>query len=201
MHIIYEPMADVRFHYDLGSPYAYLAAERVDELFGSSQTVEWVPVLLGAIFKATGRSSWAETPEREEGIAEVERRAASRGLAPFTWPAQWPNNGLAAMRVATWAHERGAGRDFAFAAFQEQFNNGRPLSDAAAIERAVERAGLDVAAAANAVADQRIKDRLRVATDAAIALGVTGVPTITVGENVFWGDDQLEAAAAAARSI
>lgn len=192
-------MSPVRFYYDLGSPYAYLAAERVDRVFGPELTVEWVPVLLGAIFQATGRSSWAETAAREEGIAEVERRAAARGMKPFRWPSEWPNNGLAAMRVATWAHAAGAGRRFAMAAFHEQFNEGRPLSDAGAIERAVTQAGLSPDSAQRAAVDDQIKDRLRAATDAAIGLGVTGVPAISAQGAVFWGDDRLEEAVAAAR--
>lgn len=200
MTVFFGPMTDVRFYYDLGSPYAFLAAERVDEMFGTEYTVEWVPVLLGAIFKATGRSSWAETSERRAGIAEIDRRAAARGLAPFTWPAEWPNNGLAVMRVATWAHDRGAGREFALAAFQEQFNDGRPLSGEAAIERSATRAGLDATDAMRAVNDQRIKAALRATTDAAVAAGVTGVPSIAVGEDLFWGDDRLEAAVAKSRS-
>ena len=60
--------------YDLGSPYAWLTAERIE---GAT----WVPVLLGGIFRATGRASWAGTEAREPGMAEIERRARERGLS------------------------------------------------------------------------------------------------------------------------
>ena len=87
------------FLFDLGSPYAWLSAERIAPL---GDAIEWRPILLGGVFQRVGRSSWAETPDRERGMAEVERRAAAYGLDPVRWPARWPNNGLAAMRAAGW---------------------------------------------------------------------------------------------------
>ena len=62
--------------------------------------MEWVPVLLGGIFRNTGRMSWAQGPEREAGMAEVERRARERGLPELDWPQPWPGNTLFAMRAA-----------------------------------------------------------------------------------------------------
>ena len=100
------------FYYDLGSPYAYLAAERVNALFVEAigEPPEWQPILLGGLFKRFGRDSWAETPDRDEGIAEVERRAAEYGLPPIRWPDPFPGNTLVAMRAATYAKEIGAHR-------------------------------------------------------------------------------------------
>lgn len=196
-----------RFFYDLGSPYAYLTAWRIDDAFGPPIEVEWVPVLLGGIFKTVGRSSWAETPARADGIAEVERRGASYGLPAFVWPGEdgegeWPNNGLAAMRVATWADREGAGRAFAMAAFFEQFTAGRDLSNPATIAAAVRRAGLDPEAAAAGSVEQTVKDQLRANTEMALELGVIGVPSVAVesrsGASVFWGDDRLAEAVLAA---
>ncbi len=184
----------VRFYFDLGSPYAYIAATRVDEEFGPGVDVDWTPVLLGGIFRATGRSSWAETPSRKAGMEEVERRGARLGLPEFAWPREWPNNGLAAMRVATWACEVGVGREFVLAAFHEQFHAGRELSKTESIAAAAERAGIDSGEALAAARDQHVKDRLRDATDEAVRLGVIGVPTVAVGARLFWGDDRLDEA-------
>lgn len=170
------------FFYDLGSPYAWLAAERLDAIF--SHPVRWVPVLLGAIFKATGGGSWAETDARAEGVAEVERRATARGLPPVRWPDPWPNNGLHAMRAAAHADSR----EFALAAFRVQFTEGRPLSDPANVALAAERAGVEFA---------EDKAALRANTDRALDLGVFGVPTLAVGGELFWCDDRLEEAGAA----
>lgn len=191
---------DIRFFYDLGSPYAFLTAEWIDDAFGDGVDIEWIPVLLGAIHKATGRSSWAETAARADGIAEVERRARERGLPSLVWPKVWPSNGLTAMRVAVWAHRAGAGRAFARAAFHEHFILGHALNEQASIAAAAERAGLDVDQALAAAAEQSVKDALRDNTESAITRGVFGVPSIVVGETVFWGDDRLSEAVALART-
>ena len=68
------------FYYDLGSPYAYLAAERINQVLPVVPI--WQPILLGGIWKETGGGSWARTDKRDEGMAEVERRAREYGLQP-----------------------------------------------------------------------------------------------------------------------
>jgi 2-hydroxychromene-2-carboxylate isomerase len=98
------------FYFDVGSPYAYLAAERVERFLPGA--VRWQPILVGGLFKRLGTTSWAFGPERARNIAEVERRAASYGLPPFRWPREWPNNTLLAMRVASSAGEQGHAREF-----------------------------------------------------------------------------------------
>jgi 2-hydroxychromene-2-carboxylate isomerase len=175
------------FFYDLGSPYAWLAAERIDALFDD---VEWVPVLLGGIFRATGRSSWGEGPRREEGIAEIERRARERGLPSIRWPDPWPNDGLRAMRAAVHG-----GKPFAQAAFRVHFVSGVALSDESGIFLAADHAGLDPQEVLEATNDQAIKDALRANTDRALEAGGIGVPTVVIDGALFWGDDRLEEAA------
>src|SRR5262249_20260783 len=94
-------------YYDLGSPYAYLAAERIASLLGAAPHFE--PVLVGGIFVERGHGSWSQTAERAQRIAEIEARAERYGLPRLTWPAGWPNNTLKAMRAATWAEGMGCG--------------------------------------------------------------------------------------------
>ncbi len=89
------------FYYDLGSPYAYLSAERISGLFTEAglEQPEWQPILLGGIFQHFGRDSWGNGHRRAEGMAEVERRASAYGLPPIAWPDPWPGNTLTVMRV------------------------------------------------------------------------------------------------------
>ena len=186
------------FYYDLMSPYAYLAAERLERVL--PEPVEWQPVLLGGIFRLTGRSSWAlgDYERRRSGMADVERRAASYGLPPLRWPDPWPTSSLMAMRAALHARRVGRERDFAAAAFAHAFGHGCDLAEARHVFVAAAAAGLDAERVAAAVEDPAIKDELRTATDAAHARGVFGVPTIaTEAGELFWGDDRLEDAAAA----
>jgi 2-hydroxychromene-2-carboxylate isomerase len=188
------------FFYDLGSPYAYLAAERIHQVFeeAGAEPPEWRPVLLGGLFKRFGRDSWANGPDREEGLREVERRAQAYGLPPVRWPDPFPGDTLFAMRVATFATEVGRGVSLPLAAFRQAFAAGRDLSDPDNVFVAAASAELHPRALRAAAERDSVKARLRAATDAAGDLGVIGVPSVVVGEEVFWGDDRLEEAAAAA---
>ena len=185
------------FYFDLGSPYSYLAAERVNHTL--PEVPVWQPVLLGAIFQARGYGSWSQTDGRDAGIAEVERRARERGLPEIRWPDPWPGNTLTAMRAAIFAQQSGRTVAFALAAFRQAFAAGRDLSDIDNVLLAAAACELHPRAVLKGIEMQSTKDRLRAATDEAIARGVTGVPSIAVAEQVFWGDDRLEEAAAAIR--
>jgi 2-hydroxychromene-2-carboxylate isomerase len=195
-------MARATFYYDLGSPYAYLSAERISGLFTAAglEQPEWQPILLGGLFKRLGRGSWARTEARAEGIAEVERRAAEYGLPRLVWPQDWPGDMLAAMRVATFAKQTGRTVSFSLAAFRQQFAAGKDLSDLDNVMIAAAACELHPRALESAVKTSIVKDALREATDEAVAAGVFGVPSVRVGEEVFWGDDRLEEAVKAATS-
>lgn len=189
-------MPQVTFFFDLGSPYAYLTAERLGDVL--DEPVAWRPVALGGLFKMNGRSSWALGDERrrQEGMAEVERRAREYGLPPMRWPGEWPTNYLMAMRAATFAFTVGRGREFTRQAFRDAFQRGHDLSLPEQVLAAAERAGLDPREVHGATQEPHIKQALRDATEAAHALGVIGVPTVAVDGLAFWGDDRLEDAAA-----
>jgi 2-hydroxychromene-2-carboxylate isomerase len=188
------------FYFDLGSPYAYLTAERVSGLFteaGLAQP-EWQPVLLGGLFRHFDRDSWSKTPGRDEGIAEIERRAAAYGLPPFVWPEPWPGNTLFAMRAATFAKQTGRTVSFALAAFRQAFAAGRDLTEPDNVLIAAAACELHPNALLKAVETEHVKGALREATDAAAALGVYGVPSLVVDGQIFWGDDKVEEAVAEA---
>jgi 2-hydroxychromene-2-carboxylate isomerase len=126
----------------------------------------------------------------------VERRALDYGLPVVCWPEPWPSNYLFAMRAATYASLQGRGREFATAAFRNEFVRGEDLAIATNVLRVAEQVGLDPGAVERATADPEIKLALRTATDTAHELGVFGVPTVAVGDELFWGDDHLLDAAA-----
>lgn len=184
------------FYFDLGSPYAYLAAERIETVL--LEPIRWQPILLGGLFKLTGRSSWAlgDYRRREAGMAQIEQRARSYGLPAVHWPDPWPADYLLAMRTATFAFTVQRGRKFAMQALRDAFQRGRDLSLRANVMHAAEQAGLDIAQVQEAIGDPQLKRALREATDAAHELGVFGVPTVAIDKDIFWGDDRVEDAAA-----
>ena len=189
-------MTGVTFYFDIGSPYAYLAAQRMERLL--PEPVVWQPVLLGGLFKLTGRSSWAlgDYRRRQAGMAEIERRARSHGLAPMRWPDPWPTDYLTAMRAVTYAFTVERGRELTMGIFRNAFHRGREMSRPAQVLAASVEAGLRREDVELAIEDPAIKQRLRDATDAAYELGVFGVPTFAAGGELFWGEDRLEDAAA-----
>jgi 2-hydroxychromene-2-carboxylate isomerase len=190
-------MTQVTFYFDLGSPYAYLTAERISEVL--PEPVAWQPLSLGALFNCNGRSSWSlgDPDRREAGMAEVQRRARLYGLPPLRWPEPWPSSYLFAMRVATFAFQAGRGREFTVQAFRHAFRDGHDLGVDEHVLRAAGEVGLDSREVKDAAQDLQVKEALRSATDAAYELGVFGVPTVAVENELFWGDDRLEDAAAA----
>ena len=187
------------FYFDLGSPYAYLAAERISGLFSEAglEQPEWQPILLGGLFRHFDRDSWGNGPGRGEGMVEVERRAGAYGLPPVDWPEPWPGNTLFAMRVATFAKQTGRTVSFALAAFRQAFAAGRDLTEPDNVLVAAAACELHPRALLKAVETDVVKGALREATDSAADLGVRGVPSLLVGDEVFWGDDRLEEAVAA----
>jgi 2-hydroxychromene-2-carboxylate isomerase len=188
-------MPQVTFYFDLGSPYAYLAAERLGTVL--PEPIEWQPVLLGGLFKLTGRSSWAlgDYRRRQTGMAEIEHRARDYGLAPMRWPDPWPTNYLTAMLATTFAFSVGRGREFTLEAFRSAFQRGSELSIPEHVFQVGTLVGLDRGELEAATQEPQIKRALRLATDAAHELGVIGVPTIAIDDELFWGDDRLEDAA------
>ena len=186
------------FYYDLGSPFAYLAAERVNHVLPVLPV--WQPILLRGDWEVTRGRPWAHSERREEGMAEVVRRALEYGLQPIRWPPRWPNDTLTAMRAATFAQKGGRAVAFSLAAFRQAFAGGRDLSDPDNVLIAAAACELHPKAVLKGIGTRAVTEGLRAATDEAIRRGVTGVPTVAVGERLFWGDDRLEDAASMLRS-
>lgn len=185
------------FYYDFNSPYAWLAAERINGLLPIPPV--WQPVSFGHILQATGREPWSfHEPTKGEGIAEIERRCAERGLPAPRWIDGWPveTYSLLPLRAAIFAQAAGRTVSYSLAAFRQFFAAGRTLADLDNVLIAAAASELHPRAVTKGIDSRSVKDGLKTATQEAIERGVVGVPTVAVGEKLFWGDDQLENAAA-----
>jgi 2-hydroxychromene-2-carboxylate isomerase len=186
-----------RLLYDFNSPYAYLAFARAESVLGPQ--VELEPVAFAFMLRAHDRTPWsmADEPTRAAGMRECEARAARYGLPAMRWPPGWPvgSYSLAPLRAALAAREHGRLRDFSRVAFARHFAQGLPLTGPGDLDALADECGLDRDVLRAGVEDPDIKRALADATQAALDLGVVGVPTTIAGGALFWGDDRLEEAA------
>jgi 2-hydroxychromene-2-carboxylate isomerase len=193
------PDASPIFYYDLSSPYAYVAACRVDDVL--QVRPEWRPIAFGVIVRRIGKRPWSFKDDRQAHFDAIAQRAAERGLPDVRYPEGWPveTYSLVPLRAALVASDEGQDRLRALSRelFRTAFVDGQHLADVEAVLDASERAGMDRERLREAIETPTVKERLRALTDAALERGVTGVPTVAVGEKLFWGDDRLEEAAAA----
>jgi 2-hydroxychromene-2-carboxylate isomerase len=190
------------FYYDFNSPYSYLAAERISGLFAEAdlEQPEWQPISFGHILKKTGRRPWSFEEDRSADFAEIQRRADERGLPQVRYPDGWPveNYSLNPIRAAIYAKESGRVVSFSLACFRQAFAAGRDMSELDNVLLAAAACELHPNAVMKGIETTSVKDKLRAATDEALARGVEGIPTVAVGDDVFWGDDRLEDAVTAA---
>jgi 2-hydroxychromene-2-carboxylate isomerase len=160
----------------------------------------WQPIAFGALIRQIGKVPWSLRAEtRGPGQAEIEARARARGLPPVRWPPGWPaeSYSVVPLRAVLHAFDEGCGKELSLALYRREFEDGVALDDPEVVVEAAERCGLDGERLRAVLEEPEVKQRLRAATDEAIRRGVTGVPTIAVGDELFWGDDRLEDAARA----
>jgi 2-hydroxychromene-2-carboxylate isomerase len=168
------------FYFDLASPLAYLAAERVLHALGGP--AEWRPVRLAGERQSVARE-------------EIERRAQELGLQPLRWPEPFPFDSSLAMRVATYAASIGRAVPFAQAAFRQAFAGGHSLADRDFVLIAAAACEMHPTAVLRGAEMRSTAERLEATTAAAVKAGVSDVPAILVGTHVFEGEDALERAA------
>lgn len=173
--------AHAAFYFDLGSPRAYLAAERI--LHALAEPVAWVPVL-------------ADDLPGDEALdrAGVELRASQQALMPLRWPDPFPFDSAVAMLAATYASSIGRAVPFAQAAFRQAFAGGRSLAEIDNVLIAAAACEMHPRAVLAATRTTSVREQLRAATTAASVAGVSYVPAVRVGETVFVGDDAPEQA-------
>jgi 2-hydroxychromene-2-carboxylate isomerase len=175
----------VSFHFDLLSPWTYLAAERVERQFAG---MRWRPVVPDVL---------APEESDEDARRAVELRAAELRM-PLVWPETWPSAGRRAMRVASLAAQRGRAAPFVLAASRLAFCGGYDLDDPEALAEAAAAAGLGIEECLKAAADLRRDGPLERAGLRLLAQGAEELPVFVVGHVVFCGERRLGEAAAMA---
>ncbi len=185
----------VEFYFDVGSPTSYLAYTQLPKIAAEAGArVEWRPLLLGGVFKATGNTSPVTVPAKGRWMGQDIARWARRYGVPWAWNPHFPINTLTLMRVAAGLQMRqpDALPRYLDAVFAALWRDGRNLGDPAVLAATLAAAGFDPAHLAALAADPEVKARLVADTEEAVARGVFGAPTCFVGEQMFFGQDRLD---------
>jgi 2-hydroxychromene-2-carboxylate isomerase len=187
--------APIEFFFDFSSPYGYLASGRIDALAAKhGRIVAWHPILLGAVFKVTGSGPLTQAPLKGGySVMDMHRCARLWGV-PFEMPAAFPFSTVAACRAFYAVEETdpaGAVR-LAKAIYGAAFGAGGDIAGPETVVEIARVAGFDGTALAASLQDPRIKDKVKQATDRAIAREIFGSPYMIVDGEPFWGADRLD---------
>jgi 2-hydroxychromene-2-carboxylate isomerase len=184
----------IEFFFDYGSPYSYLANAVLPDLARrNAAELVYRPMLLGAVFKATGNQSPMMEPvtaKRAYGGRALQRTAALYGV-PFASNPHFPINTLALMRTAVAAQRAGVFERFHAAIYPAFWVKGQDLGDAAVVADVVGAAGLDAAQLADLSDTRDVKDALRATTEDAVARGAFGAPSLFFAGELYFGVDHL----------
>ena len=183
-------MKNITFYLDFVSPYAWLAFERLpEELEGLSYSVEYRPVLLGALLQQHSNPGPAGiTPKRDWTYRHVLWLGHQLGV-PLQMPTQHPFNPLVLLRQALACSSDGSiNRFVAEALLRHVWVGGHDALDAARLQQLAQELALQTKPETDSI---RAKALLRANTDTAAARGVFGVPAFGVDDQLFWGLDSL----------
>jgi 2-hydroxychromene-2-carboxylate isomerase len=196
-------MAEIEFWYEFGSTYSYPAAMRIGRLAADARVVvRWRPFLLGPIFKAYG---WNDSPfnifaaKGRYMWRDLQRICQADGLPLKLPPASFPQNGLKAARLALAGERDGWTPAFTRAVFAANYAEQKDISDEGTLQEILGALDIDADAAFAAANAPDTKEALKRQTEEASSRGLFGAPSFVVGDELFWGNDRLEAALAWAR--
>ena len=190
-------MAKVEFHFDFGSPNAYLAHLVIPEIERRTGTkFEYVPVLLGGVYKLTGNRSPGESLAGIKNKPEYERLETVRfikrhGITRFQHNPFFPVNTLNIMRGAIAAQRLEVFERYVDEIYRHMWSEPRKLDDPAVLQAALLESGFDAERFSELVQDADVKARLLDNTERSVERGTFGSPTFFVGAEIFFGKDRL----------
>ena len=186
-----------QFLFDFGSPNAYLshlAIPAIEQRIGVK--FEYVPILLGGIFKSTNNKSPAESlagikNKREFQAVETERFVKRFQVPPYVMNPFFPVNTLNLMRTAIAAQAEGVFEKYVDAAFHHMWREPKKMDDPEVAVKALTASGIDAAKLLTRSQEPEVKAKLIENTQAAVDRGAFGSPTFFVGSEMFFGKEQL----------
>jgi 2-hydroxychromene-2-carboxylate isomerase len=190
-------MVKVEFHFDFGSPNAYLSHLVIPEIEKrTGAKFEYVPVLLGGVFKMTNNRSPAQSLVGIKNKPEYERLEMSRfikrhRITRFQSNPFFPVNTLTMMRGAIAVRQLGVFERYVDAMFRNMWGEPKKMDDPAIFRAALDEAGMPTAQILELIETKPIKDELIENTNRSVERGTFGSPTFYVGNEIFFGKDRL----------
>jgi 2-hydroxychromene-2-carboxylate isomerase len=190
-------MITVEFHFDFGSPNAYLSHLVLPEIEKRTGVkFEYVPILLGGVFKLTNNRSPAESLVGIKNKPEYERLEMNRflrrhGITRFQRNPFFPVNTLVLMRGAIAAQSLGVFERYVDEMYRHMWADPKKMDDLNVLRAVLDESGLDSERLFELIQTQEIKDRLLENTQRSVERGTFGSPTFFVGEEIFFGKDRL----------
>jgi 2-hydroxychromene-2-carboxylate isomerase len=184
----------LEFYFDFGSPTAYLAYKRLQQLHDQyGLQVAYRPMLLGGVFKATGNNSPVAVPAKGKYMLEQDLpRFARRYGLNLNFNPHFPINTLNLMRGAIAAEQLGCFEAYAEAVYDAVWVQQLDMGNPAVVKEALTAAGLDADALLQQSQDPAVKAQLVSNTEAAVARGVFGAPTMFMEGQMYFGQDRLD---------
>lgn len=183
----------IDFYYDFISPASYFAFMRLLQLTeGRAVDINYKPMLLGGVFKATGNTSPVTIPAKWDWIKADFQRHADYYEIPFQLNPHFIFSTVNAMRGALWALSKGRIEEYNRAMFSAAWAQGRDPSSQEVLREALAGAGFDADEGVAAMGDPEVKAALVDATENAVERGVFGAPTFFVSDEMHFGQDRLE---------
>ncbi len=183
----------VEFLFDVGSPTTYLAHKRMPGLIErTGAAVNYVPVLLGGIFKASGNAWPVMVPAKGVYMGVDMARFAKRHGISLNMNPHFPINTLPMMRMLAGLVGEDPFPEVVDALFDAMWKGRKQMGDPAVVAEVLTKAGFDAVALLAVAETQEAKDALKANTEAAIARGAFGAPTFFVDDEMFFGQDRLD---------
>jgi len=183
------------FYFDFSSPYGYLASQKIEALAKKhGRTVNWCPILLGAIFKVTGGAPLPNLPLKGDYARRDFLRSAKFHGVPMKYPSSFPISGVAPTRAVVWLKGKDPAKvpELVKALYKALFVDDVNISELDNVVKVAASIGVNADEARAALNDQAVKDKTKVEVDAALAKGVFGSPYIVVDGEPFWGIDRFD---------
>ncbi|MEP4485374.1 MAG: 2-hydroxychromene-2-carboxylate isomerase [Halioglobus sp.] len=182
------------FYFDFGSPTAYLAYKRLQQLEQQYDLeVVYKPMLLGGVFKATDNASPVTIPAKGKYMSEHDMpRFAKRYGVELAFNPFFPINTLYLMRGVFAARKLNCLPAYLDAVYQAMWVTKQNMGDLEVVAEVLHSAGLDAKALLEATQEPEIKQALIAATEEAVSRGAFGAPTMYIGDEMFFGQDRLD---------